>query len=318
MEEYKKLFGIDFAKSKMSSRDLPLYLSARRSFYKLSYSGIEFILIKLSSDEKFGVVAFKKQANQISAQYGMPVAFAFDNVSRLQRDSLINQNIPFISESGQLYLPFLGIALQNRFYNSTIVLAQKMMPVTQALFLYMLYNNDAKPLIKKVAAEKIGVTQMSITRASEQLSAMGLVTQERKGKETFMLATASGSQWYEMAKSYLISPIQRTITTPREKWYSSCPLSGESALANQTLLNNPKIEVRAVLKSKVDIKKMQSVDTRWESYKDVVLLELWKYDPGLFAKNGIVDPISLAKCYENNVDERIEASIEEYLEGIKW
>jgi hypothetical protein len=38
----------------------------------------------------------------------------------------------------------------------------------------------------------------------------------------------------------------------------------------------------------------------------------------LFAKNGIVDPISLALCFENNADERIESSIEEYLEGYKW
>ena len=38
----------------------------------------------------------------------------------------------------------------------------------------------------------------------------------------------------------------------------------------------------------------------------------------LFAKNGVVDPISLALCFEDNADERIEASIEEYLEDYQW
>ncbi len=318
MDQYKRLFGIDFKKSVISSKGLPLYISARRSFYKLSYSGIEFILVELPPDEKFGVVAFKKQANQITAKYGMPVAFAFENMSRAQRDSMINQNIPFISESGQIYLPFLGIALQNTFYDTTIIMAQKMMPVTQALFLYMLYYNETKPLIKKEAAAKIGVTQMSITRASEQLSAMGLVSQERRGKETYMHATANGTQWYEMAKPYLINPIQRTITTTMEKWYMSYPLSGESALASRTMLNRPRIETRAVFKNLVDLKNLQVVDTRWESYRDVIVLELWKYDPNLFSKNGAVDPISLVKCYENNVDERIEGAIEEYLEEKQW
>ena len=55
-----------------------------------------------------------------------------------------------------------------------------------------------------------------------------------------------------------------------------------------------------------------------EPEEKVIQLELWKYDPMLFAKNGVVDPISLALCFEGNADERIEASIEEYLEDYKW
>ena len=43
-----------------------------------------------------------------------------------------------------------------------------------------------------------------------------------------------------------------------------------------------------------------------------------KYDPRLFEKGGIVDPVSLAMSFSENVDERIEASIEEYLGGYEW
>ena len=74
----------------------------------------------------------------------------------------------------------------------------------------------------------------------------------------------------------------------------------------------------AVYKSDIDISDIPRVDTNWEPDSKAVNLELWKYNPALFARNGIVDPISLALCFEDNSDERIESSIEEYLEEYKW
>lgn len=318
MDNINDLFGIVFDKSEMILRDLPVYLSLKRSVYKMSYSGIEFILIELPSDDRFSASALKKQAGQISSHYGLPVAFRFDNVSRQQRDSMIAQNIPFISGSGQLFLPFLGIALQNRFVGQKEISAQKMMPVTQALFLYLLYHSKGTPIIKKDAAEKIGVTKMSITRASDQLSAMGLIRQDKQGKETYMLTTESGLKLYEKAKDHLISPVARTITTIMKEEFYNYPLSGESALAVSTTLDGSRIPARAVYKNNIFYGNLPDIDVRWESGKEPVLLEIWKYDPDLFMKGGVVDPVSLAMCFENNTDERIEGAIEEYLEVFQW
>lgn len=318
MDNINDLFGIVFDKSEMILRDLPVYLSLNRSVYKMSYSGIEFILIELPSDDRFSASALKKQAGQISSHYGLPVAFRFDNVSRQQRDSMIAQNIPFISGSGQLFLPFLGIALQNRFVGQKEISAQKMMPVTQALFLYLLYHSKGTPIIKKDAAEKIGVTKMSITRASDQLSAMGLIRQDKQGKETYMLTTESGLKLYEKAKDHLISPVARTITTIMKEEFYNYPLSGESALAVSTTLDGSRIPARAVYKNNIFYGNLPDIDVRWESGKEPVLLEIWKYDPDLFMKGGVVDPVSLAMCFENNTDERIEGAIEEYLEVFQW
>lgn len=318
MDNINDLFGIVFDKSEMILRDLPVYLSLNRSVYKMSYSGIEFILIELPSDDRFSASALKKQAGQISSHYGLPVAFRFDNVSRQQRDSMIAQNIPFISGSGQLFLPFLGIALQNRFVGQKEISAQKMMPVTQALFLYLLYHSKGTPIIKKDAAEKIGVTKMSITRASDQLSAMGLIRQDKQGKETYMLTTESGLKLYEKAKDHLISPVARTITTIMKEEFYNYPLSGESALAVSTTLDGSRIPARAVYKNNIFYGNLPDIDVRWESGKEPVLLEIWKYDPDLFMKGGVVDPVSLAMCFEDNTDERIEGAIEEYLEVFQW
>lgn len=314
--KYKKLFGIDFNITELKVKNLPVYLTARRSFFKMAYYETEFVLVKVSEKEKFGVLALEKQARIIAGKYGIPVAFCFDNITRPQRDSLLEKNVPFISESGQLYLPFLGMALQDQFIHPKEVKIEKMMPVTQALFLYLLYNGN--PVLKKDAAKALGVTRTSITRASDQLDAMGLIVQEMYGKECHMSTNGQRLQLFEKAKPYLINPIQRTAMIKPKKQHDAYPLSGESALSKQTMLNVPKIPVRAVYKAEITAEEIQDIDVRWNTDGDVMQLELWKYNPDLYAKNGVVDPVSLYMCFENNADERIEGAIEEYLEGYKW
>ena len=316
---FKQLFGINFIIEPIKIKGLPVYITARRSFFNLSYNDIDFILVKLSSDEKFGVVALEKHAVQISTKARKPVAFWFENISRSQRDSLIDRNIPFISDSGQLFLPFLGIMLSNRFIQiKDKPELTKMMPITQALFLYLVYKCEGKLIMKKDAAESLGVTRTSITRASEQLVALDLITQEMRGKEYYMSIKGKGIEVYEKAKPYLINPVQKKITVMKDDRYDSFSMSGESALAKTTMLNAPTVPEYAVYKSDIDISDIPRVDTNWEPDSKAVNLELWKYNPALFARNGIVDPISLALCFEDNSDERIESSIEEYLEEYKW
>lgn len=316
--DYKKLFGLEFRTEPMKTPDLPIYMTAGRKFCRLSNETCSFILVTIPENERFGVVAFEKQIRQISSKFSMPAAFEFENTSRTQRDSLMERNIPFISASGQIYLPFLGIALSNRFPHSPKIKPERMMPVTQALFLYMLYQSKGRPIMKKDAAEAIGATRTSVTRASEQLAAMYLISQEKKGKENYMTLQGGGFEAFENAKPYLINPVQRIITAEDGPVFEKQPLCGESALAQHTMLNDPVIPARAVRKSSINPEEAAEIDIRWEPGKKAVRLELWKYDPCLFARNGTVDPVSLAMSFENNADERIEGAIEEVLEGYQW
>ena len=313
-----KLFGLDFHTEKLDTEGLPLYLTAGRAFHKLSFAGRSFVLVRVRPDERFGVIAFEKHAARLSEKYGMPAAFEFENISKTQRDTLIERNIPFIAGSDQMYLPFLGIALSEHFARPKTVKMEKMMPVTQSLFLWLLYKGNGEPVMKKDAAEAIGVTRTSLTRASEQLAAMQLISQEKSGKEFLMRAEGSGIDLYRKARPFLINPVQRIISVQNNGEYDRYPLSGESALAKCTMLNDPRVPVRAVWKASIDTDKVSEIDIRWEPDADPVILELWKYNPALFAKEGTADPVSVAMSFENNADERIEGSVEDYLEVYAW
>ncbi len=316
IKHQRKLFGIYFDVERIKPIGFPLYLTTGRLFWRYSYLGNTFIVVTVPDDERFGVVAFQKQLALLEKGFELPVALNFRYISGRQRDSLIEKNIPFISDTKQIYLPFMGMMLSNRLVQPKHINSRKMMPVAQMLFLHMLYNGQNRPMLKKDAAEFLRVTRTSITRASEQLLSMELINQEIYGKECYMMLVTTGLDLFEKAKQFLINPVQSVVTTSDK--FDSYPLSGESALSMCSMLNAPKVPVRAVYKAEVNVKEIPEIDLRWSSVDNAVNVELWKYDPRLFERNGIVDPISLAMSLTDNTDERIEASIEEYLEGYEW
>lgn len=191
-----------------------------------------------------------------------------------------------------------------------------MAPVTQALFLYLLYFGNEKT-IKKDASDFLGVAKMSITRASEQLRNMGLIKEEYIGKEIVMHPVAKGKDLYEMSRPYLINPVQRELYILRDQIPDPCIDAGETALANVSLLKAPDIREVAVYKADIKVPFVEEIDIKWDERK-TVKLQLWKYDPLLFARDGKLDPVSLAMSLDKVVDERVEGELKEYLEEYKW
>ena len=53
-----------------------------------------------------------------------------------------------------------------------------------------------------------------------------------------------------------------------------------------------------------------------QKVNDCLNVQLWKYNPSYFAREGRVDPVSLACTFKGNDDERIEMCIEKLLEAL--
>lgn len=311
-----ELFGEIYKTEQLSKPSkLPLFIKSNRKFYSFNNNEHKFILIKIPNNEKFGVAAYKKQLNILIDYYNLPVSFWFDDFNLSQRKALIENNIPFVSEK-QIYLPFLGILFSEKFTKSKNIYSDKMMPATQVLFLYLVYKKKNTKTNKKEAAEYLHLTQTSLTRASNQLLDMDLIKQEKKGKDVFMWIDKVDYEYFLKAKPFLINPIQEILFVESNNTIKELPLAGESALANNSMLAEPNvISFAQYRKNKKDIK---SVDEKWSDNKGFFRLEIWKYDPILFMKNGCVDPISLYLSFENNNDERIENELNQMMENYKW
>ena len=174
--------------------------------------------------------------------------------------------------------------------------------------------DEGKSTLKSEVACRLNITKTSVTRATAQLEQMGLIIQNKSGTEISIMRNSSHKEYFEKAKEYLINPVQKVITVAREE-ISACGLkAGESALSCITDLNPPGIEELAVYKGAEIVDQLEIVDPRYEDHSKCAKLQLWKYDPAYFAKDGNVDPISLVCTFKGNEDERIEMCMEELLE----
>lgn len=317
--DLEKYFGLEVKElSSDKVQGLPIYMTAAREIRKYEVDKHIFIVVEINKDDKYGVPALKKQLQKYHEVINLDVVFSFAEMTQIQRNALIKANIPFIALPEQLYIPFLGMLFHNKFYEKKNIRMDKMMPATQQVFLYLLYNKNKYPIMKSTVAEEVGLTRTSLTRATDQLLQMKLIIQEKKGKEIYISCVQQGRKLYELAKSFLINPIQKEIVTKENQFSKPMLKAGETALAEKTMLNTPLILEYAIYKGTKGLNDIKQVDARWEENKKLIKVQLWKYDPYLFSKNEYVDPISLICSFEENVDERIEIQLDKFLEDIEW
>ena len=298
-------------KNKLS---LPIFMTMRDIAMAEIY-GVNFAIVDVMKEAELSVAAMKKQKAKYEEALQCPVVYQVALNSVSMRNALVKNGVPFVDLPGNVFLPFMGIVLQD-VYRKQLVKADKMMPATQMVFLELLYMNDEESALKSEVANKLNLTKTSITRATAQLEEMGLIQQIKSGTEISIQRNYSRSEYYENAKAYLINPVQKVITIMRQEAAFESFDAGETALSQLSELNPPRIEECAIYKGEEVIDQLEIVDARYEDQDDCLNVQLWKYNPSYFAREGRVDPVSLACTFKGNEDERIEMCIEELLEEL--
>ena len=313
-KQLEKYFGCKVKIAEYKNKlPLPIFMTMRDIMIVEIY-GVNFAIIDVMKETELSVAAMKKQKAKYEEALQCPVAYevALNNVS--MRNALVKSGVPFVNLPGNVFLPFMGIVLQD-VYRKQLVKADKMMPATQ-MFLELLYMSDEESVLKSEVANKLNLTKTSITRATAQLEEMGLIQQMKSGTEIAIKRNYSRKEYYENAKGYLINPVQKVITIMRYEATFESFSAGETALSQESELNPPRIEERAIYKGEEVVDQLEIVDARSEDPDDCLKIQLWKYNPSYFAREGRVDPVSLACTFKGNEDERIEMSIEELLEEL--
>lgn len=239
----------------------------------------------------------------------------FKRADEAMRNAMVKNGVSFVDLPGNVFLPFMGMILLD-VYKKQLIKADKMMPATQMVFLELLYMNDEESMLKCEVANKLNLTKTSITRATAQLEKMGLIRQIKSGTEISIMRNYSRKEYYENAKAYLINPVQKELTIMRNEATFESFASGETALSHESELNPPRIEECAIYKGEEVVDQLEIVDARSEDPDDCLKVQLWKYNPSYFAREGCVDPVSLACTFKSNEDERIEMCIEKLMEEL--
>ena len=311
---FEQVYGhkLDFFEEARYS--LPLYLQDGKRFYKVSVFGKMFIVAFAESEERFNIKTLKKQLASYRTAIKADVVYGFEKISSFQRKSMIENEIPFVSRNGQMYLPFLGILFENCAMSEDII-KEHFTPVSQLLFLLFLYEKDN--YTKLEAAKRLHVLPMSISRASKQLLEKGLITEKKQGTEIVMtVSTKDRRDLYEKAGKYLINPIQSVLYLPNGRVDISTPASGEFSLSQRCDMGYPKYVEYALYKDLPFLKGLVGVDPDLNYETDIVRIQKWKYDPLIFSCNGQVDPVSLICTFADTNDERIHKCLEDVKEEI--
>ena len=298
-KELEQYFGCEVKIAEYKNKlPLPIFMTMR-DIVMVEIYGVTFAIIDVMKETELSVAAMKKQKAKYEEALQCPVAYevAINNVS--MRNALVKSGVPFVNLPGNVFLPFMGIVLQD-VYRKQLVKADKMMPATQMVFLELLYMSDEESVLKSEVANKLNLTKTSITR----------------GTEIAIKRNYSRKEYYENAKGYLINPVQKVITIMRYEATFESFSAGETALSQESELNPPRIEERAIYKGEEVVDQLEIVDARSEDPDDCLKIQLWKYNPSYFARERRVDPVSLACTFKGNEDERIEMSIEELLEEL--
>jgi hypothetical protein len=89
----------------------------------------------------------------------------------------------------------------------------------------------------------------------------------------------------------------------------------DKALAEYTFMADFTGEAVAVYKNDDVIKRLKNNGT-FNTVEGKYRVELWKYNPALLAKDGIVDALSLALCYKDTDDERVIGELNDLVKKI--
>lgn len=314
-KEFEKFFGCKVeTKEYKENLPLPIFMTMRKIEIVSMYDSC-FALVDISRERDLSISAMRKQRVQYEEVLKMPVAYIVEITSVGMRNAMVNNGISFVDFPGNVFLPFLGVFLQD-VYRKQSVKADKMMPATQMVFLELLYKTNGEGFLKSEVAARLNLTKTSITRATAQLESMGLILQNKSGKEVTIVRNYSRKEYYEKAREYLINPVQKVMEVEWEDRLLEAYKAGESALSLDSSLNPPRIEEYSIYKGAELVDQLVKVDIRFENQEKCIKLQLWKYDPTYFARNGKVDPVSLACSLKDAKDERIEMCIDELLEDL--
>lgn len=294
--------------------NLPFFLTDTYDFYESALLNQPCLLMIGHDNAEMTPGTIRKHQELIKKNWKGCIIYVQSALSSYNRKRFIEQHIPFIIPGNQMYLPDCGIDLREHFRKIHLKKDKGFSPGTQTVVIYALLRKTHEKLTPSMLAEKLGYTLMTMTRALNELKTSEIGEFRKERRERFWNFGNKQSLWIQ-AKPFLRSPIKKRIWVKNHAFKIS---AGLSALSHFSQLSAPVLPIFAVGPSQWQLLKQIEAEEPCSFDEASAELEIWNYDPELFAKKGFVDPVSLYYSLEANKDERIGLSIEEMMEKIKW
>lgn len=300
-----------------ASRRLPLFLRDGYTYLQTEILGVPCLLMVDGGEGNPSPATIRKHRDQVQSKWEGEIIYVREQLAAYQRKRLIEQKVLFLVPGNQMYLPMLGIDLREHFRQlrqATLSLS----PATQAMLLYALFRGKEEVYVPVELAERLGYSKMTMTRVFNELEAEDLGDISVEGRQRCLKFRGNRQELWQKALPLLRSPIKHHHHVERTGERFGL-VAGLSALSRYSMLAAPGIPVVAVtakawrvIQEQVDLRAMAADDP------EGLDVEIWSYDPHLFAEDDVVDRLSLFLSLKDSEDERVESALEEMMGVFPW
>ena len=302
------------------SAGFPNHLREIYAFRRAQILNQNFVLL-YCADSEVTPMAMEKHVNWVQEKTDTQCVIVMETMVPHNRQRLIERKIPFIIPFKQMYLPDLGLDLREHLLKVREDVTQ-LVPVAQLVVLAKLLGRfEAEAGFNPtMLASQFAYTKMTMSRVINELKNLELVEATGSIKRPLYRFVVEGYELWKKALPYLRSPVTKRVYATGIQ-VKELHHAGLTALGELTMLVPPQTPMFAITSNKWNqFKKLDTVKTLPDAAREdaVAELEIWSYDPSVLSDGDFVDPLSLKLSFEHHTDERIEAAIEELMDGFKW
>lgn len=310
----KQIFGKSVSETSYTfPLGTPAYILYGYEAKKCLYSDNVFLVVRPIT-EGWNLKTIKNHIARIENLCGISCVVDLPKMTALQRTNLIENQIPFISGTGQIFLPFLGCYFEEKISQKTNP-AKSMNATTQMFFLYIFYNsrNNMEVLNLTQIAKALNISKSTCTRALKQLVAMNLIAVTDEGVKKWLKLSGTTQEVINRALPAMSSPISKILYVRKISENIKGKICSIKALSRISMIAANDSDAGIAID--MDYAKMipSNVLISQQDYLDFggFVIEVWKYDPAFISEGDCVDDLSLFLELKDEEDERIQICLDE-------
>jgi hypothetical protein len=209
----------------------PIYLAKQNEFYLAKLNSVDCLIV--APTERQSLPDLKKIYAAISKLVSYPVVLELASPAKYVRDKLVAYGIPFISGSNMIFLPFVGTILMDSVRD--VEKKAELSFIAQKVLLTALYERWDGTSIAD-AANRLGVSGMSVSRAYDDIEGVGLPFIRRNGRIRLFLLESGVKEYWDAIEPHLRNPVKKVFRIAGVKCTEDVRLGGMSALCRYTML----------------------------------------------------------------------------------
>lgn len=304
-EYLNKSFGWDVRFEDLPDiwKRLPYALLDSAELRLMEIDGFKIISVKTNSDIEFRTN--KNIVRTIEKRLQVPVVLVLDHIDAHQRRSLIESRINFIVPDKQIYLPAIGIFLNERNLIVKSKVTNELSAIASAVVIIQLIDGSLQGKSVTDVAIKMGYSIKTISLIVNELKQHGLISVKKSGRKKLLDFKLEPKDLWAKAFPLMKSPVEKRMFTSDISLAEKIGVkASDSALSEVSMLAPPRLSIYAVYARDNRLKELQL-----NSSDGTAIIEIWKIDPHQTSKEGITDIFSLALTYKDDDDPRVNKEL---------